>query len=76
MARPVRGPPSSIWSVVAYGGWTDDHGKGHQGHIAVVVDPAKHTVIDSSSWADGVTEHIQPVFWSGRHRVVWCMFKG
>ncbi len=54
-------------------------GRGRQGpprDIAVLVDPDKHTGVDCSPSPDGVAEHVQPLFWSGRHRAVWCVVKG
>jgi len=61
--------------IAVYGDWTDDKGKGHQGHVAVVVDPVGHVVVDCSSSCDGVAQHVQEVFWTGKHRVVWCVPK-
>lgn len=49
-----------------------DH-DGLQGHVALVTDPAKHLVVDCSSKADGITEHVQNVFWNGSEPTVWCM---
>lgn len=67
IAAPVPG------CIAVYGDWKDDKGKSHQGHIAIVADPDRHTVVDCSSSEDGVSEHVQPVFWSGKHRVIWCL---
>ena len=51
-------------------------GKTHQGHIALVTDVAARKVLDCSSSADGVSDHVQPVFWNGNHETVWCIFLG
>ena len=59
--------------IAVYGDWKDGKGQPHQGHIALVVDPAKHVVIDCSSDLDGVAEHVQEVFWNGKHNVIWCV---
>lgn len=71
MFVPIASPVPGCLAV--YGDWVDSKGKGHQGHVAVVADPAKHTVVDCSSSQDGVSEHVQEVFWSGKHRVIWCL---
>lgn len=44
---------------------------GKQGHVALVVDPARHIVIDCSSSHDGVTEHEASYFWR-RADTVFC----
>ncbi len=61
--------------LAVYADWKDPDGKHHEGHIAVVADPAKHTVVDCSDSGHGVTEHVQPVFWSGHHPVTFCQLK-
>lgn len=63
--------------IAVYGDWKDAKGKTHQGHVAIVVDPDKHTVVDCSSSMDGVAEHVQEVFWDNKnHTTVWCIYKG
>lgn len=48
-------------------------GKKHQGHVGLVVDPDKHIVIDcSSNPPDGISEHVQEVFWSHNHNTIFC----
>ena len=59
--------------LAVYADYETSDGKHHQGHVAVVVDPDAHTVIDCSSTAGGITEHKQNVFWGGKHPVVWCV---
>ena len=67
IASPIPG------CIAVFGDWVGADGKAHQGHIAIVADPDRHTVVDCSSSQDGVAEHVQEVFWSGKHRVVWCL---
>jgi hypothetical protein len=51
-------PHAEIGCLAVY----PDHA-GEQGHVALVVDPNKHTIIDCSGSHDGVTEHDGSYFW-------------
>ncbi len=62
--------------IAVYADWRDSDGQHHEGHVAIVSDPAKHLVIDCSVSGKGVTEHAQPVFWSGSHPVIFCLYTG
>ncbi len=62
--------------LAVYSDWKDADGTHHEGHIAVVSDPALHLVIDCSSSQNGIAEHAQPVFWSEHHAVIFCAYRG
>ena len=45
---------------------------GKQGHVAIVVDPVKRTIIDCSGSRNGITEHDGGYFWR-KASTIWCV---
>ena len=62
--------------LAVYPDWRDGAGFKHEGHVAIVADPERRTVVDCSGSQDGVTEHTAAYFWSGTRPTVWCRYKG
>lgn len=68
--------PQKLFTRVAFPmpgciGVYPDH-DGHQGHVALIVDPRTWTIIDCSHSQNGVREHVGR-YWSSAKHVVWCL---
>jgi len=79
IAEPVPG------CIVVYGSrWEKTPAgvvKRHAGHVGIVVDVAKKTVVDCSSSQNGVRLHRQAVLFDGpsdkrENGVIFCIYKG
>lgn len=50
-----------------------DHG-GHQGHVALIVDPKTWTIIDCSHSQNGIRQHVGK-YWATTPNVIFCVPK-
>ncbi len=63
--------------MAVYPSHRDSAGKGHQGHVAIITDPAAHKIIDCSQSQNGVHEHVDLLahFWT-KPDAIFIRYKG
>jgi len=61
-----------VGCIAVYGRYRNKKGKKRAGHVCIVVDPIKKTVIDCSSSQEGVSQRVAKFFWT-RKDVVYLV---